>query len=110
MLTKAGDAVKDVFRRIDWLKVAKKAGGLAFTTFTGIPTPGQIAGNRRHWRVSSRIPPSWRPKTTSTPRLDGVKGLLKPEAETTNVPEEITAFRKAFDDLLEKLASSSSSS
>ena len=27
-LTKAGEAVKDVFRRIDWLKVAKKAGGL----------------------------------------------------------------------------------
>lgn len=31
LLTKAGEAAKDVFRRIDWLKVAKKAGGLAFT-------------------------------------------------------------------------------
>ena len=41
-LTRAGDTVKDLFRRIDWLKVAKKAGGLAFTTFTGIPTPDQI--------------------------------------------------------------------
>ena len=41
-LTKAGEAVKDVFRRIDWLKVAKKAGGLALTAFTGIPTPDQI--------------------------------------------------------------------
>src|SRR3954469_16836099 len=41
-LTKAGEAVKDGFRRIDWLKVAKKAGGLAFTAFTGIPTPDQI--------------------------------------------------------------------
>jgi len=27
-LTKAGAAVKDIFHRIDWLKVAKKAGGL----------------------------------------------------------------------------------
>jgi hypothetical protein len=35
--------------------------------------------------------------------LNGVKGLLKPAGETTNVPEEITAFRKAFDDLLEKV-------
>jgi hypothetical protein len=39
VLTKATGAVKDVFRRIDWLKVAKKAGGLAVTAFTGIPTP-----------------------------------------------------------------------
>ena len=30
-LTKAAGAVKDVFRRIDWLKVAKRAGGLAMT-------------------------------------------------------------------------------
>ena len=39
---KAAGAVKDVFRRIDWLKVAKRAGGLALTTFTGIPTPDQV--------------------------------------------------------------------
>ena len=41
-LTKAADAVKDIFRRIDWLKVAKKAGGLAFTAFTGVPSPDLI--------------------------------------------------------------------
>jgi hypothetical protein len=41
-LNKAAVAVKDVFRRIDWLKVAKRAGGLALTAFTGIPTPEQI--------------------------------------------------------------------
>ena len=41
-LTKASEAVKDIFRRIDWLKVAKKAGGLAFTAFTGVPTLDQI--------------------------------------------------------------------
>ena len=36
--------------------------------------------------------------------LDGVKGLLKPKSDgdTTNVAEEINAFRKAFDDLLDK--------
>jgi predicted KAP-like P-loop ATPase len=42
LLTKAGEAVKDAFRRIDWLKVAKKAGGLAVTAFTGIPSLDQI--------------------------------------------------------------------
>src|SRR4051812_9753049 len=29
LLTKAGDALKDIFHRIDMLKAAKKAGGLA---------------------------------------------------------------------------------
>lgn len=43
-LTMAGDAVKDIFRRIVWLKLAKKAGGLAFTAHTGIPFPDQIEG------------------------------------------------------------------
>ena len=27
------------FRRINWLKMAKKAGGLAFTAATGVPSP-----------------------------------------------------------------------
>lgn len=42
MLTKASQEVRDVFNRIDWLKVAKKAGGLALTAHTGIVMPGQI--------------------------------------------------------------------
>ena len=41
--TKATEATKDVYDRIDKLKLAKKAGGLAFTLFTGIPTPDLIA-------------------------------------------------------------------
>lgn len=51
-LAKAGEAVKDVFRRIDWLKVAKKAGGLAFTAFTDArPNPDD---RRLIGRLSSR--------------------------------------------------------
>ena len=42
LLTKASDAVKEVFKHIDWLKVAKRAGGLALTAYTGIPTPDQL--------------------------------------------------------------------
>lgn len=101
-LTKAGEAVKDVFRRIDWLKVAKKAGGLAFTTFTGIPTPDQIQGVVGMLEGLIADPAKLATKENLNGALDGVKGLLKPAAETTNVPEEISAFRKAFDDLLTK--------
>jgi len=41
-LNKAKEAVKEVFQRIDWAQVAKKAGGLALTVHTGIPMPDQI--------------------------------------------------------------------
>jgi predicted KAP-like P-loop ATPase len=103
-LTKAGEAVKDVFRRIDWLKVAKKAGGLAFTAFTGIPTLDQIATIVGTLEGLLADPAKLATKENVETAIDGVKGLLKPkgEGDTTNVPEEINAFRKAFDDLLEK--------
>jgi KAP family P-loop domain len=101
-LTKAGDAVKDVFRRIEWLKVAKKAGGLAFTTFTGIPTPDQIQTIVGTLEGLFADPAKLATKDNLDAALNGVKGLLKPPGDTTNVPEEINAFRKAFDDLLEK--------
>jgi hypothetical protein len=103
-LTKAGDAVKDVFRRIDWLKVAKKAGGLAFTAFTGIPTPDQIQTIVGTLEGFLADPAKLATKDNVVAVIDGVKGLLKPagEVDSTNVPEEINAFRKAFDALLEK--------
>jgi hypothetical protein len=44
LLTKTTEAVKDLFKRIDWLTVAKHAGGLVFTAISGMPTPGQITG------------------------------------------------------------------
>jgi hypothetical protein len=103
-LTKAGDAVKDVFRRIDWLKVAKKAGGLAFTAFTGIPTLDQIQVILGTLEGALSDPAKFATKENLESAIDGVKGLVKPkgEGESINVPEEINAFRKAFDDLLEK--------
>jgi predicted KAP-like P-loop ATPase len=102
LLTKAGEAVKAVFRRIEWLKVAKKAGGLAFTAFTGIPTPDQIQGIVATVEGLFADPTKLATKENIDAALAGVKGLLKSDAETTNVPEEINAFRKAFDDLLTK--------
>lgn len=103
-LTKAGEAVKDVFRRIDWLKVAKKAGGLAFTAFTGIPTPDQVQAIVDTLEGVLADPAKLATKDNLQAAVEGVKGLLKPKSDgdSTNVPEEINAFRKAFDDLLDK--------
>lgn len=108
-LTKAGEAVKDVFRSIDWLKVAKKAGGLAFTAFTGIPTPEQIGAIVGTLEGFLSDPAELATKENVQSAIDGVKGLLKERMERANIPEEINAFRKTFDDLLERPVSSNSS-
>ncbi|MGF6632917.1 Qat anti-phage system ATPase QatA [Paraburkholderia sp. MM6662-R1] len=98
-VTKAAGAVKDVFNRIDWLKVAKRAGGLALTAFTGIPTPDQISAIVGTLEGMFADPGKLATKENLTSAIDGVKSMLKP-AETKNVPEEVEAFRKAFDKLL----------
>jgi hypothetical protein len=104
MLAKAGEAVKDIFHRIDWLKVAKKAGGLAFTAFTGIPTPDQIQTIIGSLEGFLADPARLATKENVGATIKDVKELLKPrsESDSTNVPDEIKAFRKSFDELLEK--------
>jgi hypothetical protein len=101
-LTKAAEAVKDIFRRIDWLKVAKNAGGLAFTAFTGIPTPDQVAAVVDALQGMVADPAKLATKENLDAAIEGVKSVIKPGVESKNVPEEIGAFRKAFDDLLDK--------
>ena len=103
-VTKTGEAVKDIYRRIDWLKVAKKAGGLAFTAFAGIPSPDQVQSVVGKLEGILEDPSSLSVKVSIQSAIDGVQGLLKSKDDggATNVPEEITAFLKAFDDLLSK--------
>ncbi|GLR94973.1 MULTISPECIES: KAP family P-loop NTPase fold protein [Bradyrhizobium] len=40
LTTKAADEVNRILKSVDWLKVAKKGGGLALTAFAGIPLVG----------------------------------------------------------------------
>lgn len=101
-LTKATEVVKDIFRRIDWLKVAKNAGGLAWTAFTGIPTPDQVQTVVGTLQGIFADPAKLATKENVEAAIEGVKSTIKPATETKKVPEEIGAFRKAFDDLLEK--------
>ncbi len=97
LLTKATQEVKEVFKRIDWLKVAKKAGGLALTAHTGIPMPGQI-GDIVHV-VQALIPDSLKKEKVGEEPAKDLKGLLKPKSPK-RTPKEIEEFRKAFDNLL----------
>jgi predicted KAP-like P-loop ATPase len=55
VLTEAAEQVKAVFRHIDWLKVAKKAGGLAFTAAQEAPPHScNSSAARPIWRCRGR--------------------------------------------------------
>jgi predicted KAP-like P-loop ATPase len=101
MLTNAGEAVKEIFKRINWLKIARSAGGLAITAFTGIPTPEQIGIILDRLKTMAADPGKLATPENYEKVIGSVAGLLKP-AEPKNVPEEIQEFRKAFDELLDK--------
>lgn len=98
-VTRAASTVKDVFHRIDWLKVAKRAGGLGLTAFTGIPTPDQIGAIIGSLETLLADPTKIATKENLSTTIDELKAVLKP-GESKNVPEEVEAFRKAFDKLL----------
>lgn len=99
--TQAGIAVKNIFQRIDWLKVARHGGGLALTAFTGIPTADHIESVVGTLKRIFSGPSSLATQENYDKAIDGVEGLLKP-SESKNVPEETEEFRKAFDDLLKQ--------
>jgi len=101
MLSKAGDLVKDTFKRIDWLKLAKHAGGLAWTATTGIPTPDQISLITDTLKGWLRAPTELATKENIESVVANVGGLMKP-AESKQIPKEIEEFRKAFDRLLDE--------
>ena len=97
-LTKATDAVKDIFNRINWLKVAKNAGGLAVTAFTGLPNLAQIKATVSSLESLFTATKRLTKKNVLT-SIGEMKELLEP-ISTKNVPEEILEFRKLFENLL----------
>jgi hypothetical protein len=96
---KAKELAKNLMRRIDWLKVAKKLGSLAVTAHTGIPTPGLIGDITGGIGALLDHPGEVISKENLKEALDGAKDVLK-DSTPKHVPEEIHAFREEFDDLL----------
>ena len=92
--------MKDIFGRIDWLKVAKHAGGLALTATTGIPSPDMIGALFGKLTDLAADPAKFATQANLKAAAEGAKDLLKPSSK--RVPEEIEAFRKEFDELLKK--------
>jgi hypothetical protein len=102
ILTKATAVVKDIYRRIDWLKVAKHAGGLALTAYTGIPTPGLMQSVLGGIESALADPGKLATKENLQALADNVKSVMKDETESKSVPHEVGEFREAFDRLLKE--------
>lgn len=99
---KVADAAKKVLKRVDWLKLARKAGGFAFTATTGIPTFDQVKGlydvatsflAKPHDHVSTEDL-----KSVAEKAGEFIKNASD---ESDNLPEHIHAFREEFKELLD---------
>lgn len=99
---KVAEAAGKVLKRIDWLKLARKAGGYGLTALTGIPTPDQIEnllGAAKEFIT--------KPQDHIT--IDDVKAVAEragdfvkeAAAEDKRLPHHIHEFRKEFKELLD---------
>jgi predicted KAP-like P-loop ATPase len=100
--TKVADAAKKVLRRIDWLKIARKAGGLAFTAFTGIPTLDQIKGVYELTTNFLSAPQDQLSVADLKAFAEKAGDFIKEEDGASNsLPKHIHAFREEFRALLD---------
>jgi predicted KAP-like P-loop ATPase len=95
---KVKEQVGGLIKRIDWLKVAKHAGGLGLSLATGVPLPEHVATLSRIVKAVAADPKG----EEATRLVEEAKGLLRdrPSDAPSNVPEEIQSFRDDFKDLL----------
>jgi predicted KAP-like P-loop ATPase len=102
MSQKVADAAKKVLKRVDWLKLARKAGGFAFTAVTGMPTFDQVKG-LYDVATSFLAKPQDRVSIEDLKSVAEKAGEFVKEApeESDNLPEHIHAFRKEFKELLD---------
>ena len=102
MSTKVAEAAKKVLRRVDWLKLARKAGGMVFAAATGIPTVEQL-------RDVVGAVTDFVKKPQDHVTADDLKKvaaeaqevLKEAPKDAERLPEHIHAFRKEFNELLE---------
>lgn len=99
---KVAEAAKKVLRRVDWLKMARKAGGLAFTAVTGIPTMEQL---KSVYELASGIVknPEGNISVENIKQFACLAGdfIKESGADTETLPRHIHAFREEFKALLE---------
>lgn len=100
--TKVADAAKKVLRRVDWLKLAQKAGGLALTAATGIPSPDLVSSLVGAVKAFVAKPADHLDIADAKSVLENAAGFLKAaEDEHDGIPEQVHKFRQEFQELLD---------
>lgn len=101
MSTKVADAAKRVLKRVDWFKAAQKAGSLALTVATGIPSPDLLKALYDGLTGLATKPTELLTAENLKTVTEQAGGLLKKaESESATVPDQMHAFREEFDELL----------
>ncbi|MBI4262439.1 NTPase KAP [Candidatus Uhrbacteria bacterium] len=91
-------AVEKLWKRIDWLKAAKKVGGVAWLTFTGMPSGDQIEGVRAYLEKIVADSSTISPEKIGEIAKDALS-VLKPQSPA-HVPAEVKEFHDEFEKLL----------
>jgi predicted KAP-like P-loop ATPase len=91
-IEKVKEKAKDLLKRIDCLKLGKKALPWGFTAITGIPHPGVITD------AIAALKSVTAGDTAKV--VEGLEGVLKPGTER-KIPEELRAFEREFKELIE---------
>lgn len=87
-----------VLKRVDWMKVARKMGGLALTATTGIPTIGQA--NDILGAAKSLVEKGGELDGDDIAGFVSGAGNFLKDAEPDSIPTQIHAFREEFLQLL----------
>jgi hypothetical protein len=101
-LTNTTEQVVNILKRIDWLKAARKVGGLAFNALTGMPSPDQVSDILGF--IGSKVSgaSSLLTKENAEAALGEAKEYWKDASGVPSVPVAIREFHQAFEDLLAK--------
>ncbi|WP_417323358.1 Qat anti-phage system ATPase QatA [Erythrobacter aureus] len=100
MSKKVAERAKKVLRRVDWMKLARKAGAYGLTFATGIPHPETIKDLGAAARSLIDKSAEGVSSETLAALVEGSDEYLREVAED-NAPEQMHAFREEFAELLE---------
>ncbi len=94
------EKAKQLLKRVNWMKVARRTGGLVFNVATGLPSPDQV--NDMIQFVKDRVAEGTKIDGTN---IDGfvaeAENYFK-DAEPDSITSHIHAFRKEFTELLKE--------
>jgi predicted KAP-like P-loop ATPase len=99
---KVKEKAKSLFKRINWMKAAKTTGQIAFTYLSGIPSPELLTQISQSAKNIMEHPTEELSLETLKKLAEPFKGIINEEIENSNIPHEMHAFRREFEELLEE--------